>query len=277
MAKKRTNYTQLPSTNELKQILEKEAKRPLAKGKENLHYVEFERVIGWLKTIGASRDVFEKDLDWKKIIVAGAKIEPEVVKKTLQIIKERNRQALEILKAVTNYLGEEDKPEKSDLIFVFGSRNLGRIQKAVELWKQDLAPIIFVSGSRPHYQDQEGESEAVVFKNYTIKQGIPEEKIFIEPNSITFADNARRSLNLMDEKEIPYSKMILISAWFSLRRAWSHMMKYVPLRAKVFRVSAPLSEGSQLAPEAWYKNKQGVKVIFNEFVKMRMGVTLNTN
>ena len=274
---KRTSYTQLPSTNELEQILKKEAQRRLARGKENLHYVEFEKVISWLRAIGVSPDIFEKDLGWKKIIVTGAKIEPEVVKRTLQKFEEKNAQALKILGESAGYLGKEDRPKKSDLIFVFGSRNLGRIQKAIELWKENLAPLIFISGGRPHYQDQKAELEAMVFKNYALEQGVLEEKIFIEPNSITFADNVRRSLNMMDEKEIPCSRMILVTAWFSLRRAWSHMMKYVPLEAKVFRVSAPLSEGSSLAPTTWYKNEQGIKVIFNEFVKLRMGVSLNTN
>lgn len=277
MVKKRTSYTQLPSTDELEQILKKEAQRPLLRGKEKTHFVEFESVINWLKILGLSPSFFEKDLDWKKIVVAGAKVEPEVMKRTLQVVKERKRRALEVLKNVTNYLGREDKPEKSDLIFVFGSQNLGRIQKAVELLKENLTQVIFISGGQPHYQDQESKSEAAIFKKYAVECGVPEEKIIVEPNSITFADNVRRSLNLMDKLKISYSKMILITAWFSLKRAWSHMMKYIPLEAKLFRVSAPLSEGSPLAPNAWYKNEQGIRVIFNEFVKMRIGVSLNTN
>jgi len=273
---KRKNYTQLPSIRELGLIMGKVAKRPLAEGKQSLHYVKFGSVIHWLECLGISPTVFKEELDWRKVIATGLEIEPEVVKKTLQEVQQGNTHFIGLIEKVTDYLGEEDQPQKSDLIFVFGSQNTDRIAKAVQLWKEGLAPVIFISGGRPHYAKPDQRAEALVFQDYALEQGVPKEKIIVEPNSIAFADNVRRSLNLMDKMGILYSKMILITAWFSLRRAWSHMMKYVPQEAELFRVVCPLGWGDFTKKE-WYKNERGVKVIFNEFVKMKMGVILNTN
>ena len=55
---KRKSSVQLPSVAEIEEILEKEAKRPLAKGKEDLHFVQFDPVVNWLKAIGIATNLF---------------------------------------------------------------------------------------------------------------------------------------------------------------------------------------------------------------------------
>ncbi len=42
---KRTDYTQLPEVWELLEILEREEKRPVAAGKEKLHYADFSLAV----------------------------------------------------------------------------------------------------------------------------------------------------------------------------------------------------------------------------------------
>ena len=49
---------------------------------------------------------------------------------------------IQVLNATYDYLSEEDIPEKSDLIFVFGSKTPLRIDKAVELYNQGVSEII---------------------------------------------------------------------------------------------------------------------------------------
>ena len=131
--KKRKSAVQLPTTAEIEEILEKEAKRPLAKGKKDLHFVQFDPVISWLKAINISANLFADD-QWKEVIQEGAKVEEEVVNKTLLAVKEKQPDVLDALSAVTAYLGEEDTPQKSDLIFVFSSQKEDRVLKAIELY-----------------------------------------------------------------------------------------------------------------------------------------------
>ena len=251
--------------------MKRESKRDPAPGKGSSHYPSFETVQKWLDNIGVDSEVFKRSWKWQKILVEGNKIESRVVKKTLS----KKNLSSELFRQITDYLGQEDAPERSNLIFVFGSKSLLRIDKASELYKQGLAPKIFITGGHPHYE--KGESEAETFKKYAIEKGIPKEDILIDPKSITIADNVRRSLNLFDKWKLYYSKMILVTSWFAMRRSWAFMMKYVPTECNLYRVSSDVSPDGDFTKDGWWKNENGIKVIFNEYVKMKIGAELNTN
>jgi len=127
----RTSYTQLPEVKELVRIMEKEAKREVAKGKEETHYPVFEAVENWLRCIGINTMTFRSEDVWQKTLFELNSLVPEVVIKTLNYEGD-----LKMFDKVSNYLGEEDNPQKSDLIFVFGSKSLARIEKATELYRK---------------------------------------------------------------------------------------------------------------------------------------------
>ena len=271
----RIDYTQLPAVQELKEILEKEAWRNPAAGKENTHYPDFTTVINWLSLLNEPQDLFTGDKTWEEIIVRGTEIEERVVRKTLSGAEKGRLDLEKTAGKVTEYLGGEDVPEEADMIFVFGSKSNTRIQKAVDLWREGLAPKIFITGGSPHYKEGE-EPEALVFKQYALTRGVPEGAIIVEPQAITIADNVRRSINLFEEKGIAYRRMIMVTAWFAMRRSWAFMMKYIPGEYKLFRAGTPVKTGGDFDPNLWWKNENGIRVVFNEYVKMRTGVALNT-
>ena len=268
----RTSHTQLPKIQELIDIMKKEAWRDPPHDKEQTHYPKFDIVIEWLQTLGLDPSLFTAPATWEDILTQGEKMRAEVIKRTLKNHSDHNLQS--ILKKVTAYLGETDIPKKSDLIFVFGSQNIARMQSAIDLWKQGLAPNIFITGGHPYYQ--ETRSEAEVFKDFANKQGVPEDKIIIEPQAISVADNVRRSINYFEEKHIKYSSMILVTAWFVQRRSWAFMSKYIPSDYKLYRVNTLINADGDYAEKRWFTNENGIKIIFGEFVKLRIGVALNT-
>ncbi|TSC88116.1 MAG: hypothetical protein G01um101416_139 [Microgenomates group bacterium Gr01-1014_16] len=270
MATKRTSYTQLPAVKELEEIMKKEAWRQPAKGKENIHFPKFDSVIVWLNLLKLDTGLFTADKTWQEVIVEGTELETDVVQRTL---------ALEDMETVANdiyaYLGENDSPKTSDLIFVFGSQSTLRIQTAIDLWKSKMAPKILITGGSPIYKSNR-DPEAVLFKKYALSHAVPEEAIIIEPDAISIADNVRRSINLFEAQKINYQKMILITAWFAMRRSWAFMSKYVPSDHSLYRVVAPVNPEGDFAKDRWWKNPNGIKVVFNEFVKMKTGLALNS-
>lgn len=268
----RTNSTQLPEIDELKAIMEKEAWRDPASGKEAVHYPDFSVAVEWLRALELDASLFEQSLSWEEVLVLGDQLREEVIKRTLNRISEH--ELLNIVKKVTAYLGEADAPEISELIFVFGSQSTSRIHTAVDLWQKGLAPKIFITGGHPFFK--ETESEAEVFKNYAIEHGVPLDAMIIESEAITIADNVRRSINLFEEKGINYSRMILVTAWFVQRRSWSFMMKYIPDEYRLYRVNAPVNPRGDYTENGWFKNENGIRLVFGELVKLRIGVALNT-
>lgn len=267
---------QLPEPAELEDILAKEAKRSIAKGKENKHYASFELFIEWMKLIGLPTEKLESKLTWQESILLSNEIQSYVVSETLKSIESGDARTHDLMRQITSYLGENDEVQQSNLIFVFGSGNLGRIKTAVNLYKNKLAPKIFISGGAPVYKKFQ-ESEAQVFHNYAIEHGVPVNAIFLHNNAITVADNVRGGLNILDSLNVPYESMILVTSWFAMRRSWAMMMKYVEEGTKLYRVNAELPEDSFFSVDRWYKNEQGIKMIFREFGNLKISEALNSS
>lgn len=276
MISKRTSATQLPDIKEIEAILEREAKRPVPAIKEKIHYASFELFYSWLELTGISSGKFKTTKDWKEVILLGGEAQLQVVSETLNLIKANNPSVLKLMKDITDYLGESDQPKKSDLIFVYGSSNIGRMETAVSLFKQGHAPCIFISGGAPVY-NHDSESEAQVFRSYAIKNGVPESNIFLHDKAITIADNVRGGLNVIDQLHLSYNSMILVTSWFAMRRSWVTMMKYVDVDINLYRVNSGLASSSLLNPETWYLNETGIKIVFNEFGKMKMSELINSS
>ncbi|HUW21888.1 MAG TPA: YdcF family protein [Candidatus Bathyarchaeia archaeon] len=273
--KTRNHYSQVPNAGILRKILKKEQGRPIPEVKQNLHFVDFKLLELWLKAVNI-KDDFLKQADWQVMLDQGRKLQPEVIKETFKLVSKNDFYLLKILKNIEKYLGRQDEKEKVDIIFVFGSKDMGRITKAVSLWQQDLAGKILITGGARFDERETKQPEAIIFKKEALKLGVPEKDLIIEPKSITIADNVRSGLNLLDKRKIKYKSIMTMVAWFAQRRAWSHLIKYVPEKTVIVRVNSDM-KNELLMPGQWYQNEIGLNVVFSEFLKMKMGVILDTN
>ena len=171
-------------------------------------------------------------------------------------------------------MGESDEVEVSDVILVLGSKDLGRVDKAVTLFNEGYGNMLLMSG-RSRIDSGEDEIEAKIFADRAIELGVDKSKILTEDTSVTVASNIRHSLNLLDKRNILYQSIIILTAWFSQRRAWGHAMKYTE-NVKIVRVNSDMDSSWRLAPDNWYKNELGIGVVFGEFLKMKMAESINT-
>lgn len=100
-------------------------------------------------------------------------------------------------------VGELAKPTPADVMIVLGSRVIGsepgpmlrlRLEEALRLYRQGLAPIIIVSGARG---DDEEVSEALAMRNYLVREGVPDERILTEDKSFSTHQNLANSQAVM--------------------------------------------------------------------------------
>jgi hypothetical protein len=275
---KRTGHDQLPHGQEILAILAREAKRPVAPGKENLHLAKFDLIIEWLKRLNLPVDFFTQEPSERleEAIIMPEDVQENLAKATLEKVQSSPGEIVPLLKQITKYLGESDSPCPSDVIFVFGSPGIFRIETAVDLYKKGLAPKLFITGGRPFYKP-EAESEAVKFRQFTIDNGVPSEAISIHDNAVSIADNVRGGLNRLDKLGIKHDSIILVTSWFVQRRCWAHMMKYAYESTKLYRVNARSNPAGGLTESDWYKNEKGIKTVAAEFFKLRVSEILNTS
>lgn len=107
------------------------------------------------------------------------------------------------------------RPAPADVMIVLGSRVFGsepgpmlrlRLEEAVRLYRQGLAPAIIVSGARG---EDEEVSEAFAMRDYLIRRGIPGERIHTEDASFNTYQNLANSQAVMAAQG--YRRAIIVS------------------------------------------------------------------
>lgn len=171
------------------------------------------------------------------------------------------------------YLSEDDGLMKADAIFVFGAKTPLRAEKAVELYEKGWSKKIIFSGHGP-YTGREDVAEAEKYLDIALKSGVPASDVLVEKRSITIPDNVRSSLNYFDEIGFKPANLILVNSPYVQRRGWCHFRKYLPDSVGLIRRNCGTSE--KFSRDGWFTNPEGIKVVLNEFIKMKIAVTLNT-
>lgn len=275
---KRKHNTELPTSKELASILAAEAQRSTAAGKEFTHYPSFESIIKWLSHLSLPTSFFDQDLPTSELdrhsSVEDIKGLVDQMVKAMLDQNVVNNSSKTIYDDVYSYLSEEDDLQKADLIFVFGSKTPVRIERAIELYNQGMADKIMISGGNPYYDKSNSLSEAERYQQLAVEHGIPVKNIITEHSSITIPDNVRSSLNLLDQKEFNLGSIILVNSPYTQRRGWAHFKKYLPESVDTIRVNSATIDKYQ--KNNWYRNEDGIRTLANEFVKMKVAVTLNT-
>jgi uncharacterized SAM-binding protein YcdF (DUF218 family) len=270
---KRTNNTVVPEGEELRIVLEREAKRAVPEDKLTIHYPHFETIIALLEHFGFSSNNFTDDtLDIYEVLARGKKLVDELSQKILN--QDLSNREIILLDDVYDYLTEEDHPEKSDLIIVLGGKTLLRAEKAGELYLKGLAKKVLVSGSRPIYGNPDEKTEAEKYKEVLLRNGVKEKDILYEDQSISMVDNVRRSLNMLDEIGFSFDSLIVVTSAYCQRRSWVLFKKLLPDSITLYRVNSEVTEPYK--KNNWYTREDTLKVVLNEFLKMRASVIYNS-
>jgi len=276
----RTSPAQLPTYEELQNILAAEAVRPIPKEKERVHFADFTAIIELLSAFNLPTRFFTErfefaDFENEALFTETVSMFNDLIDATLSA--KGDVEKLNLFNELFDYLSEEDEPEHADIIFVFGSKQTFRIEKAVDLYKRGYAPKILVSGKAPFYEkDIVSMSEAEVFAAYAIEHGVPGDALIVEKNSITVPDNVKRSLNILEETHVPHRSIILVNSPFSQRRGWVHFSKMSSVGTKLLRANVD-KVSDTFSRDGWYKNETGVKVVIKEFFGLRVSELINTS
>ncbi|MBB2482881.1 YdcF family protein [Bacillus sp. APMAM] len=125
--------------------------------------------------------------------------------------------------------GMQDDGCNGDLILVFGSRSGHRVKKAADLFNQNRAPLILVSGSERRWGEGEV-SEAIWMRDYLIKLGIPADNILLETQADNTTENVIGSAFVMQKKIGLHmiKRILVVSAPFHVKRCHLTLKTYMP-------------------------------------------------
>jgi uncharacterized SAM-binding protein YcdF (DUF218 family) len=132
-------------------------------------------------------------------------------------------------KIIWDYMHMHQPLEKADSIFVLGSSDLRVATYAAQLYLDGWAPLLILSGG-------EGRStlnlwdmtEAEKFASIALELGVPEDNILLEKRATNTGENIQFTKQLLAEKGIDVSKLILVQKPYMERRTYATFMKQWP-------------------------------------------------
>ena len=114
------------------------------------------------------------------------------------------------------FLCVDSGPAQADVIVILGGGAAERPERAAELFKEQAAPRIIVSGS----------GDCTINRHLLIEDGVPAKVIGLETQSRTTRENAELTVKLLREQKA--GRVILVTSWYHSRRALASFRHYAP-------------------------------------------------
>ena len=129
-----------------------------------------------------------------------------------------------------NYLCMGQKVKSADVILVCGGHDAGVARKAAKLYKENIAPIIVVSGGvyREVFGIEKKVLEADILGKLVSDAGVPQQDILYERDSKNTGENLDYSIKLLAEKGYKFDKIVMIQKPYAERRALCLAKKRLP-------------------------------------------------
>jgi uncharacterized SAM-binding protein YcdF (DUF218 family) len=119
--------------------------------------------------------------------------------------------------------------KKSDCILALGSHDLRVAERAAELYLQEYAPLVIMSGGLGNFtKEMWTEKEADKFAAIAIKKGVPEDSILVENKSTNTGENILFTQKLLKEKGLDLQSFIVVQKPYMERRSYATFKKHWP-------------------------------------------------
>jgi uncharacterized SAM-binding protein YcdF (DUF218 family) len=163
---------------------------------------------------------------------------------------------------ILRFVGEtwivEDSLERSDAIIVLSDDNFyaDRAQRAAELCRHGMAPVVVASGRR--LRPYAGIAELMVHD--LAERGVPKDKIeaFVQDADNT-KDEARALAQLASKKK--WRSVIVVTSNYHTRRARYIFRHVFPPAIRVLLASAP---DGDFDPQSWWQHRRSLKQLTRE-------------
>lgn len=160
----------------------------------------------------------------------------------------------------------EDHVVPVDLIVV-STGSIERIEYAIQLWQQGVAPKIFVLASDwfvPGIRKKIGE----LVRDEMIANGVPHKSLFMDYRSQSTYEDAVYSREWA--LKLGITSMIVIEEPFGMRRLrWTFRKIFADTGIQLYYVAVP-PELSELHIEKWWTREHELLYVFEEYVKLIM-------
>ena len=178
------------------------------------------------------------------------------------------------LNDISNFVFISDELKKSDIIFVPGNSSPQMAEKAAQLYKEDLAPLILPSGrysnikgyfdapkSKSEIYNGTYNTEFEFLKDVLIKNDVPSSAILKEDRAQYTYQNALFSKEVTDKLGLKIKHCIICCKSYHARRC---LMYYEKVYQDAEIMICPV-DIDNITKENWYKTNKGIETVLSEF------------
>ena len=189
----------------------------------------------------------------------------------------------DFIKEAGDYIFQEDKIEKADIIFVPGNGYPQMAEQAAKLYHEGYAPYILPSGrysilvghfigvqAKQDVYNGDYETEWEFLKDVLMKNGVPESAILKEDQSTYTYENAILSKKVTDGLGMDIKKAIMCCKNYHARRACMYYELLYP--ETKFMVVPACVDG--INRENWRETEEGVDAVTGEITRIIKQFTL---
>ena len=127
------------------------------------------------------------------------------------------------------FLAVADPPAAADVIFVFGSQAFAVPARAADLYRAGHAPLVLVSGRYGRMtRGRFAATEAEVFRDRLVQDGVPPESIVVEPDAGNTLENVRFGLTALHRRGVTVRRALLVAKPFVMRRCAATFARQAP-------------------------------------------------
>lgn len=164
---------------------------------------------------------------------------------------------------ISNFMFFETEIGPADVILVPGGSHPQLMERAAMLYHEGIAPYILPSGgATAHVETTEWE----FLRNIAVSHGVPAEAILKEDRAANTFDNARFSLEVLQQQGIVPRKVVFVCKNYHARRALLTYQVYFP-QETTFYVS-PVIDKTGITKDNWYTEEQKISRVMKELEKV---------
>lgn len=178
-----------------------------------------------------------------------------------------------MMKDIGDFIFLKDPPDKADAILVVGGSRPELAEIAADLWKNKMAPLVFIGGgvsiktgkfpgpeSKQDIYSKEYKTEYDFYRDVLLTNGVQEQAIIGEKRSSFTRENAFFARQVFDEKQIAPAKILLVCQNFHARRCLMFFQSAFPDTEFLI---IPF-EGTGFTKADWFQSKYGVQRVLGE-------------
>jgi DUF218 domain len=140
-----------------------------------------------------------------------------------------------------NYLRLGQEVQEAQCLLVFGGHDLGVAHRAVELYQDEVAPWILISGGSANVPARSKfETEAEAIAGIIYQNGIPEKSVLIERIASNTSENFWLSAELLRDNHLDFDDFLVVQKPYSERRTLATARRRWP--SKNVRVTSEVIE-----------------------------------